>query len=84
LSWRPKDAEYAPVVAAAWEASFDQAKEEVPESTVILDLISFLDPEDIPMNILVDGAESLPEPLSTAMRNEVKSDNMIAFLLQYS
>jgi len=84
LSWRPKDAPYAPDVAATWEASFNQAKEEVPESADLLNLISFFAPEDIPLDVLINGAKTLPDPLSTAMKNEVKFDDILAALLQYS
>jgi hypothetical protein len=84
LSWRPKDAKYSLAVAATWEASFTQAKEEVPESADLLNLISFFSPEDIPLDILIDGAQYLQEPLSAAIKNKIKSDEILASLLQYS
>jgi len=79
-----KPAAYPDTVATTWDLSFREASEEVPISADLLKLCAFLAPDDIPRSILVYGSDYLPEPLASAVTDEMAMNNAIAALKRYS
>jgi tetratricopeptide (TPR) repeat protein len=49
-------------VLATFDTLFDQLERDFPESYNVLRILSFLDPEDIPLAMLTDGARTLDPP----------------------
>ena len=81
---RCKPSEYPDTVATTWDLSFKKAREEVPVSSDLLNLSSFLAPDEIPKSLLVEGSEHLPEPLASAVSDEILLNDAIAALKRYS
>ena len=51
-------------MATTWELSFQKVKEASPAAADLLNLCAFLAPDDIPKELLEQGAEHLPEALA--------------------
>ena len=76
--------DYDYTVATTWEISFQQVQEECEAGADLLNLCAFLAPEKIPKSLISGGAEHLPEPLSSAVADELKFDDAVAALRRYS
>ncbi len=81
---RGKPDAYPDTVATTWDLSFQKASEEVPASADLLNLCSFLAPDDIPKSLLTIGAKHLPEPLASAVSDEMALNDAVAALKRYS
>jgi len=79
-----KPAAYPDTVATIWNLSFQKTGEKVPASADLLNLCAFLAPDDIPKSILAEGLEHLPEPLASAVANEMLLNELVAALKRYS
>lgn len=77
-----KDAERT--VTATWTLSFERVETESPAGAALLKLCAFLGPDDIPLDVIRDGGQHLPEPLSTACRDEIDFEDSIGAALRYS
>jgi NB-ARC domain. len=77
-----KDYDYT--VATTWEISFERVKEEPGAGADLLNLCAFLAPDNIPKPLLAGGVEHLPEPLASAVADELKFDDAVAALMRYS
>ncbi len=84
LLGRGKPDAYPDTVATTWALSFQKASEEVPASADLLNLCAFLAPDDIPKSLLTDGVEHLPEPLASAVADEMELNDAVAALKRYS
>jgi tetratricopeptide (TPR) repeat protein len=84
LLGRGKPAAYPDTVATTWDLSFQKAREEVPVSADLLSLCAFLAPDDIPKSILAEGSDHLPEPLDSAVADEMVLNDAVAALRRYS
>jgi len=67
-----------------WEISFRQVEHEAPEASQLLNLCSYLAPDDIPLELLQLGAEHLPETLRKQLSDEVSLDLCVAALRRFS
>ena len=76
--------EYSYTVATTWELSFQQVEEAAPVAADLLRLTAFLAPDDIPLALLRNGAEHVPEPLSGAVGDPLELDDALAALRRYS
>jgi tetratricopeptide (TPR) repeat protein len=76
--------DYPSSVATTGEISFQRVQEKSPEAMDLLNLCAFLAPDDIPLEIIKDGAKFIPEPLTWAVKDEIKFDDLIAALIRYS
>ncbi len=76
--------DYEHTVATTWEISFTAVHEESPAATDLLNLCAFLAPDDIPLDIIRDGAEHLPESLADTAKDQVAFNKTIGALLRYS
>ncbi|HZS05207.1 MAG TPA: FxSxx-COOH system tetratricopeptide repeat protein [Blastocatellia bacterium] len=81
---RGKPADYPDTVATTWQISFQEVRREAPAGVALLDLCSFLAPDYIPLEMLVAGADCLPEPLASVLADELAFDDVIAALRHYS
>ncbi|MEA2045648.1 MAG: FxSxx-COOH system tetratricopeptide repeat protein, partial [Euryarchaeota archaeon] len=81
---RGKPASYPYTVATTWKISFERVKEDPGAGADLLNLCAFLAPDNIPKPLLIGGAEHLPEPLASAVADELKFDDAVAALMRYS
>ncbi len=75
---------YSATVATTWKISFEQAEEDFRGSGDLLKLFAFLAPEDIPISLLTEGVELLPEPLSNIVKQELDFEEALAAVDRYS
>ena len=71
-------------VATTWDISFEQARKDSSAAADLLRLYAFLGPDNIPMEVIVQGSEHIPQPLSAALRDPVELDKAIIALRNYS
>ncbi len=76
--------DYGETVRTTWEISFNRVKEKSAAAAELLNLCAFLAPEDIPLEIVKQGAEHLPTALKEVAGNEVELDKAVAALIKYS
>jgi tetratricopeptide (TPR) repeat protein len=80
---RGKPDAYPDTVATTWDLSFQKASEEVPASADLLNLCSFLAPDNIPKSLLSEGVEQLPDPLASTVTDDMALNDAIAALKRY-
>lgn len=76
--------DYPDTVATTWELSFQKLQEASPAAANLLNLCAFLAPDDIPKDLLVEGAVQLPEPLAGIVHDPVAFNDALAVLRRYS
>jgi tetratricopeptide (TPR) repeat protein len=76
--------DYPDTVATTWELSFQQVQQASPAGADLLSLCAFLAPDDIPRNLLSEGAQHLPQPLADAVVDALAFDEALAALRRYS
>jgi tetratricopeptide (TPR) repeat protein len=81
---RGESAAYPKTIATTWEISLQAIKKDFPEAVDLLKLSAFLAPDDIPKSLLTEGAEDLPEPLRSVLKNPIKLNDAVAALRRYS
>ncbi len=75
---------YPKAVGATWSLAMDRVGEESPEAAYLLNLCSYLAPDDIPIELLRKGKEHLPEPLASAVTNQLIMNRAVRSLSRYS
>jgi tetratricopeptide (TPR) repeat protein len=75
---------YPKPVASTWNISVESARRDTPESVDLLNLCSFLAPDQIPRFLLIKGAENISEPLASVVKDEKMLDKVLASLRLYS
>ncbi len=81
---RPPATDYPATVATTWEIPFQQIERQAPASAGLLNLLAFFAPDAIPRDVIVAGAKHLPEPLQTAVRDEMQMDDAVGIARRYS
>ncbi|MEA3324009.1 MAG: FxSxx-COOH system tetratricopeptide repeat protein [Euryarchaeota archaeon] len=76
--------DYPDSVATTWSLAMDDVREESPEAADLLNLCAFLDLDEIPLEMLREGAGHLPEPLASTVTDRLVMDQAIEVLQQYS
>jgi tetratricopeptide (TPR) repeat protein len=76
--------EYPDTVATTWELSFQKVQEASPAAADLLNLCAFLAPDDIPKELLVEGAKHVPQSLAAAVQDPVAMNDALAVLRRYS
>ncbi len=79
---KPED--YPLPVATTWELSFQRLEQEHPAAADLLRLCAFLAPDDIPISILLEAGEELPDRLQKALEDELECDRAVRALRGYS
>jgi tetratricopeptide (TPR) repeat protein len=75
---------YPKAVGATWSLAMEQVGEESPEAAYLLNLCSYLAPDDIPVELLREGKEHLPEPLASVMADQLIMNRAVRGLSRYS
>ena len=71
-------------VTTTWEISFQEIAEAHPAAAGLMNLCAFLAPDDIPVRMIVDGAEHLPDELAAAVQDPLELDQAVVALRDYS
>ena len=71
-------------VATTWDISFEQARKDSSAAVDLLRLCAFLGPDNIPMEVIVQGSEHIPQSLSAALQDPLELDTAIIALRNYS
>ena len=79
-----KPINYPKPVATTWDISVEAARKDALASTDLLNLCSFLAPDQMPRYLLTKGSDNLPEPLASAIRDEMELDKVLTSLRRYS
>jgi len=61
-----------------------KAKEQCPAAEGLMNLCAFLAPEDIPLDLIVEGAGFLPKPLAEAANDRLRLNDAVKALQDYS
>ena len=61
-------AEHPEAVETMWELVFRQIEKQSPGAAALINLCAFLAPDDIPRDMIVAGAEHIPEPLRQTVK----------------
>ena len=69
-------------INTTWQISYNKIESE--SSRQLFNLLAYFAPDDIPLTMLIKGRNHLPEPLQTDLANELRLDNVILELTQYS
>jgi hypothetical protein len=76
--------DYPNSVKTTWELSFAKVREQSPAGADLLKLCAFLAPDDIPLDIIRDGKEMLPDPLASTAADELEFEEAISSLRRHS
>lgn len=76
--------DYPDSVEMTWEISFRQLQDEAPAAASLLNLLSFLGPDAIPRSMLRDGAAMLPDDLAATAADDLRLNNALAALRNFS
>jgi tetratricopeptide (TPR) repeat protein len=76
--------DYPDSVDTTWSLSMEQVSQEAQAAADMLNLCSFMAPDDIPLELLSAGAEHLPEPLAATAADRLAMNRAIKALRQYS
>jgi len=79
---RPRD--YPHTLETTWELAIAKVREQSPAGADLLNLCAFFAPDDIPLEIIRDRRERLPEPLATTAGDELSFDDAVASLRRHS
>ena len=71
-------------VIATWDLSFRQVSRASPAAEQLLHLCAFLASDDIPLDLLREGEDLLPEALARTAHDELALDEALAALLRFS
>ena len=87
--WRDKRHETHPndypyTVATTWTISIEKVQEDSSGALLLLQVCSFLAPDDIPLSLLTWGKEVFPEPLTTVLGDSLSRNQTLAALGDYS
>lgn len=75
---------YPATVATTWDISFAEVRRQSPVSEDLINLCAFFAPDAIPLQVIRDGAESLPEALAAAVSDPFALNDALAPLLRYA
>ena len=75
---------YPDSVATTWSLAMDDVREESEEAADLLNLCAFLAPDEIPLEMLGEGAEHIPKPLASTAADRLAMNRAIRVLRRYS
>ncbi len=76
--------EYPETVATTWSISFQNVERDNPPAAELLRLCAFFAPDDIPLKLITEGAEELPESLAATATDSFLFDEALIALRKYS
>jgi hypothetical protein len=80
----PATDSYPGTLAATWDLSFQAVRSHLPAAADLLNLCAFFAPDDIPLDMIVDAAEYLPESLKNAVLDPLSLNDIVGELSNYS
>jgi len=81
---RSKLQDYDETVATTWAISIKAVKKSCPDSVYLLNLCAFMDPENIPINLLKKRSNCLPWKGNRILFNELRVIDALTSLTDYS
>ena len=75
---------YPATVGTTWDISFQEVQAASPAGADLMNLCAYLAPDDIPLKIINEGKEHLPESLAAAVADQLMFDDAVAALRRYS
>ena len=75
---------YSKTVGTTWAVAMDRVEEECAPAADLLNLCAFLAPEDIPLDVIREHAELVPDGLAEAVGDKGTLNEMKAALRRYS
>src|SRR5581483_4645607 len=75
---------YPDTVATTWLISFEEARQQSAIAADLMHLCAFLAPDDIPLQVLRDGAEHLPDARAAGITDKLALNKAIVALRRYS
>ncbi len=75
---------YQQTVARTWEVSLAAIRQQSLGAAALLDWLAFLDPDGVPLSLLREHAEGLPEPVRVTVESSLALDDALAVLLKFS
>jgi tetratricopeptide (TPR) repeat protein len=75
---------YPATVLTTWKLSFDEVEKKSEPAAQLMNLCAFFAPDDIGREMLRSGAKFLPEPLATAVAQDLPWDDAVGALRKYS
>jgi hypothetical protein len=76
--------DYPDSVANTWSLAMEAVSKESKEAADLLNLCAFLDLDEIPLEMLREGAEHIPEPLASIVTDRLAMDQAIEVLQRHS
>jgi len=76
--------DYPDSVATTWSLAMDEVRVKSQEAADLLNLCAFLAPDEIPLEMLGEGAEHIPEPLASTASDRLAMNRAIRVLRRYS
>lgn len=76
--------DYPHTVETTWKLSFSEVEQQSPAGAALLYLCAFLAPDDIPIDIIRQSSDRVPETLGIALKEDLEFDDAIAALRRYS
>lgn len=74
---------YNATITTTWELAFQQIKQ-VPGALDLLNLCCFLAPDEIPFDLIIQHAATLPDELAAILEHPLNRDKAVSGLLRYS
>ena len=84
LAAMPPPIDYPHSITTTWELSFQRIRATAPAAAVLLNLCSFLSPEDIPIEMLRVASDRLPNALSEAINDPLALNRILETVRRYS
>jgi tetratricopeptide (TPR) repeat protein len=84
IKWPTNDSHYPHSVATTWSMSFTVLQANLPQAARLLQLFSFLNPDGILIDFLVDGAEGLDAELQQIVSSQVEMAKVLLELEKFS
>jgi tetratricopeptide (TPR) repeat protein/predicted phosphodiesterase len=76
--------DYEQTVAVTWDISLEAIRAESGTAAVLLDWLSFLDPDGVPLRLLLEHLQGLPGEVAACFESELVLDDAIAVLRRFS
>ncbi len=80
----PPPDDYPSTAATTWDVALRRVQRESPAAADLLNLCAFLAPDDIPRDMMVEGAEHLPKRLASAVSDSTSFNGALAALRRYA
>ena len=78
-----RPADRTDTVSTTWSLSLERLEERAPAGLTLLELASFLAPDDVPIDLLAEHAESLPEDLAHTLSDPLSQVETVRALRRH-